>query len=393
MNFSDSDNFGSLNHAGFSKRYPTMGIGFCCLLVVILCNFFIGCRGEARQDEAAVSKSVSVTPLKSANAVAVERRFLGQVEATRQSDLGFELAGRVSEIMVDEGSVVAADAVLAELDTARLRAAQATLQARLSEAKADEELQRIRNKRLQTLQEVNAVSEQDSDDARLGFAQAQAVTQRIRTELDSIAVELDKSRLIAPFAGTVARRYLDEGAITAMGTPVLRLLEAKEFEVSVGITGKLAKSVHPGDSVRVADSGRSWTMQVDRISTERAAQIRTIQVYLTGGLSATSRTTGDLVDVYLPGPPLGEGYWAPRSALVEGERGLWALYVAAPEDAEGIYRIHRIDARLLRTVGQQVLVDGAFGTDALVVSEGRHRVTPGERVRLSEPTAHLAQNP
>ena len=43
--------------------------------------------------------------------------LLGQLEPVQNSQLGFELAGRVTSILVDEGDAVTAGQVLATLDT------------------------------------------------------------------------------------------------------------------------------------------------------------------------------------------------------------------------------------------------------------------------------------
>ena len=50
----------------------------------------------------------------------VTRRFIGQIEAPGRIDLGFELAGRVVEILAQEGDRVSRGAPLARLDTAAL---------------------------------------------------------------------------------------------------------------------------------------------------------------------------------------------------------------------------------------------------------------------------------
>lgn len=60
-----------------------------------------------------------------------ERRRVssGRVQARRASSLGFETAGRLATVHVDEGAQVDQGALLAELDTARLEARRAELDA------------------------------------------------------------------------------------------------------------------------------------------------------------------------------------------------------------------------------------------------------------------------
>ena len=64
----------------------------------------------------------------------VRRSFVGRLEARRSTDTGFELGGAVLRILVDEGDAVAKGQMLARLDTKRLGAKRAELEARVHEA-------------------------------------------------------------------------------------------------------------------------------------------------------------------------------------------------------------------------------------------------------------------
>ena len=62
--------------------------------------------------------------------------LLGQLEQVQGYQLGFELAGQVTSILVDEGDAVAAGQVLATLDTDLLRAQRRELIAAIEQAEA-----------------------------------------------------------------------------------------------------------------------------------------------------------------------------------------------------------------------------------------------------------------
>ncbi len=49
---------------------------------------------------------VRVAPVAMEDALTVRRRFVGMVEARRESRIGFELGGQVAEVLVDEGDAV-----------------------------------------------------------------------------------------------------------------------------------------------------------------------------------------------------------------------------------------------------------------------------------------------
>ena len=62
---------------------------------------------------------------------------MGRVEAKRQSRVGFELSGLVTELLADEGERVAPGQVIGRLDTARLEVQLKRLQGRRVELQAN----------------------------------------------------------------------------------------------------------------------------------------------------------------------------------------------------------------------------------------------------------------
>jgi membrane fusion protein, multidrug efflux system len=104
----------------------------------------------------------------------VTRRFTGQIEAAARTDLGFELGGRVTQVLVEEGDLVAEGQVLARLDTSALIPERAALEAELAALAADAELARLTLARNDALTERGFRSVAAQDDARLPWQRAEA---------------------------------------------------------------------------------------------------------------------------------------------------------------------------------------------------------------------------
>ncbi|MEM6978620.1 MAG: RND transporter, partial [Planctomycetota bacterium] len=76
------------------------------------------------------------------------------------------------------------------------------------------------------------------------------------------------------------------------------------------------------------------------------------------------------------------------ASLARGVRGLWSVYVAAPDDEASLMNlsdgvpatIQRRDVRVLQTAGQMTLVSGTVSLGQLVVMEGAQRIGPGVAV-------------
>ncbi|MEM7349587.1 MAG: efflux RND transporter periplasmic adaptor subunit [Acidobacteriota bacterium] len=321
-------------------------------------------------------------------AYAVERAFVGRVEAARTSDLGFELAGLVDRMLVEEGDWVEAGERLALLDQERLRSQRAELAAGLEEARAGLKLARATHQRVAEAAELDAVSDQEHDEARLELQVREAAVRQIEAQIRSLDVEITKSTLRAPYEGTVASRLVDEGEVVPAGQPVLRLLESQRLEARVGIAAGQAATLTPGDAIRVTVHGQSYPTRVKAVLPDRERRTRTVTVLLDfADLTAVGAEvrSGDLAEVLLVQRIEEPGFWLPAAALTESVRGLWACYVAEPDQQDSeLHRIARREVEVLHTETARVYVRGTLQPGERVVSGGVHRLVPGQRVQVAK---------
>ena len=255
----------------------------------------------------------------------VQERFVGRAEAARTSNLGFELAGTVTSIAKDEGQRVKEGEILATLDTARLDARREELVALLNQSEATLTLAKSTLERFSSAVVTNAVSKQQVDEANESKLKAAAAVTRVNSQIKAIDVDLKKSVLIAPFAGAVATRSVDEGTIVSPGISVLRLVEVDHLEVRVGFSLRAANGLTVGDKLDVVPAlagSSSVKATVERILPERGQRTRTVDVILTiDSPSKSGLRPGDLVEIPVNRTVNERGIWLPRTALTESSRG------------------------------------------------------------------------
>ena len=322
--------------------------------------------------------------------------FVGRVEAARSSDLGYEFSGLVSRLLVEEGDRVKSGQVLAELDTRRLRARRAELAAALKEAHASLSLAGSTRERTRRAFAERAVSAQQWDEARQRHEARKAAVGRIEARIAIVAVDIEKSRLAAPFEGIVARRYVDEGRVVSAGEPVYRLLEMDRLEVRGGIGSDHARRLAVGRELAVRIGRRRLAGTVRAILPDRTRETRTVDILLGLPPAARGIREGDLAELEMGDEISEPGIWLPRGSLTEGSRGLWACYVAEPMEggvgAEGrgpgdaTHRLARRPLELLHQQGDRAYVRGALDGGELVVSSGLHRIVPEQLVKISQTT-------
>jgi multidrug efflux system membrane fusion protein len=310
-----------------------------------------------------------------------ERQFIGQVEAQQSSLLGFEIPGRLNKVVFDEGSIVKAGDILAKLDTARLDAQTNEAEANLIKAKADSKLANSTYKRIHAAQQVNAVSEQEKDEAGEGKESTAAAVKVAKAQLQSIKVDAEKSNLIAPYDGIVIDRLVDEGNVVNVGQTVLELQQSSNYNIRIGVSHEMIKSLRVGDQKNVKANGQSYSAVITAILPLRSLT-RTIDVILKLNENKITIRPGDMVRLSLNYKVTTSGFWVPLTSLKEGRRGLWSLYIIEQNQNRLITKRRTIQVHY--TNNDHAFVSGALENGEMVITQGAFKLVPGQEVRVME---------
>ncbi len=306
-----------------------------------------------------------------------QRHFLGLVEADKRADLGFESAGQIADIAVNEGTTVTAGEVLAALDSRRLQAERRAAAAEMDTLLADLELAQLRAGRQKDLQASGAVSREAYDETRLRAEALRAQRKAVAARLQQIDIELEKQSLRAPYDGVVAALYQDAGAVTSPGTPVLRLIQSHVREAHIGIAPEMAGDLKPGNTYAL-----HWRQQ------ELPAVLRGVRPDVDPATRAAIAVfnlpaeplllDGESISLALPSYIDESGGWLPLSALLEGQRGIWNVLAVTPIENGFVTRREVVEVLELRD--DIAYVRGTLEDGQMVVADGVHRIAPGSPV-------------
>ncbi|MEM7025563.1 MAG: efflux RND transporter periplasmic adaptor subunit, partial [Pseudomonadota bacterium] len=307
---------------------------------------------------------------------AIEERFVGRLEPARETELAFERGGLVVEVLAEEGDRVVAGAAIVRLDRASLEAERDRLEAERNALLADRELAQITEERQRDLSAKGHSSVQRYDEARLATRALEARIGEIDAAIAGVDIDLRKSEVIAPFAGTIAARMVDEGAVVAAGSPLVRLLESDRPRARIGLSPEAAATLDPASSYSLEAEDVVLKASLVAIREDLATATRTVPV-LFDIEDAGQVRFGDLVELVVRREVGTSGFWLPRAALNEGQRGLWDVLVVV-ETADGS-EIARETVEILHVERDRVFVRGTLADQAVVIS-GPHRVIPGQKV-------------
>ena len=163
--------------------------------------------------------SLEILEVKMMDSYKITREFPGKLLPAQQSNLAFEIPGKINVINVDIGDAVKKGQILAELDNR-----EATAQLRQAKAKYDLALQILN--RYKDLRSEGHISIQDLDNANSEEIIA-------KSQFEFYKVKLEQTKLIAPFDGVIQNRYLDTGSVINGGIPIVEILGSKNVEAHI----------------------------------------------------------------------------------------------------------------------------------------------------------------
>ena len=191
----------------------------------------------------------------------------GQVEALQSIELRAEVEGRLTEINVREGAMVAEGEALFKVDDAELRA-------QVARAEADRDLAEQGLLRARQLLAENATSP-----AEVERAEAQA--RSARAQLDLLKLRLERTIVRAPFAGVAGARFVSLGDYVNNSTRLIALQTVNPQRAAFQVPERYADRLRPGQTVRfqvAALPGREFEGRVDFVDPQVQLPARTITV-------------------------------------------------------------------------------------------------------------------
>jgi RND family efflux transporter MFP subunit len=193
----------------------------------------------------------------------------GPLVVENQVDLAAQRDGVVSEVFIDTGAPVRKGQLLAKLDDRQLTADRDAAAAKASSIAADvknweagEKVAKSDFERNDAMWKANIVSQQVADRARYEYEAVQFEVERERENLKysqntlkSLDLELEKTNIVAPFAGVVARRYVHLGQEVSKNDRLFWISATGPLRLKFTLPEIYAGRVRRGTELVVSPSG------------------------------------------------------------------------------------------------------------------------------------------
>lgn len=299
---------------------------------------------------------VQVTTSSARDYVAVIRAS-GQTEAKRAVEIRAETAGRVASVGAEKGAWVDAGDLIVQLDEADRRA-------QLARAKAAVEHRRIEHEAARKL----AAKGFQAETRR---AEALAELQLARAEEARIQVDLDRTRIAAPFRAVLDQRPMEVGDYLQEGDPVATLIELDPMRAVVHVPEHEAPALVEGMQATVRlSSGAEMPAIVTYTAAAADPATRTFRIEAEFANPDGRIGQGMTAELRIPLPAQSAHHVSPSVFLLDDQGKIAVMTV----DGDDVARLRRIvvlgsddegawisglpESVRIVTVGQQLVSDG-----------------------------------
>jgi len=262
-----------------------------------------------------------------------------------------EVAGRVVAINLQEGKTVKRGTVLIELFNddlkAQLRKSQAQLQI------AEETL-----KRQSELIKVNGISQSDYD-------QAQLQVKSINADIEVLNVQIGRTKIKAPFDGTVGLRNVSLGAQVSPTIPLVTLREVDKLKLDFSVPEKYSSEIKAGTKVQFTIQGNDQKFDAEVLASEQGIESTTRNLKVRAVVDSPSQTLvpGAFATVELRLKQIEHALLIPTQAIIPQEK-IKCVIVASQGKAKfvtvktGIRNSSRIDVVSGINSGDTIITTG-----------------------------------
>ncbi len=364
-----------------ARRYAMGGAFLLVTVVAAACR-----RGDASADTTGVANAVMVGPenvtLVKAEVVRTGPTLSGAIDPERVATVRAEVPGAVMQTFAEPGQRVGAGALLARLDDTAIRDQALSARAGVATAQNAYDIAKRDLERADALVKAGAIPERDLERARNGALAAETQLANARAIEANARKQLDKTRIVAPFAGVLSARQVNAGDVVSPGAALFTIMDPSTMRLEASVPAQELALIRVGLPVEFTISGyptRRFTGYVTRINPTADPATRQVRIIATlpnagaalvGGLFAEGRIASETRTA--PVVPV---------AAVD-ERGVRPTVMRIRDG-----KVERVEVDLGLRDSQSETVEvrsGVVPGDTVLLGTARG-LTPGTPVRVSTP--------
>tara|TARA_R110000744_G_scaffold145205_7_gene257726 strand:+ start:27721 stop:28788 length:1068 start_codon:yes stop_codon:yes gene_type:complete len=256
------------------------------------------------------------------------------VVARNDARIAAEAAGRITFI-AEAGDRIEAGGLIAQMDDRQARIALDESRARLARATANGDYQSAEAARFEGLARNGTVPPTRLREVELARDLALQDVREARSAVSRAELELERTRILAPFAGRVVERLIQAGELSAPGRDIVRIVDIDHKEAVAQAPVAIAPYLSLGQEVVLTmGDGGSTTAPIRAIIPVGDAVSRTFEVRI--DLASSDWIVGSAARAAFPAETPRTQLAAPYDAVILRSTGAFIFTVDADNIAHQI---------------------------------------------------------
>lgn len=349
--------------------------GTTAIFIICLAFSLAGCsKTEPAKEEIPLVRAQTVNM----NAFGQAASYSGEVRGRYETQLAFQVSGKIVKRNIELGSIVHPGDVLMEIDAKDIQQTVNMSSAQVASAQSQLSLAESNLERYRKLYEQGAVSSMQLDQYQNAYEVAAAAARQASAQYAQGANQLGYSSLVADSSGVIAGISAEAGQVVSAGQPVITLVQDGDREIEINVPENRIDEMRNAGQIQVS----FWAMPGVVIE----GKVREISPVA----DKTTRTYK--VRISLVNPPPGINLGMTANVAVTGRSGQSFAYIPLSAiyqtgDTPNVWVVQDGTAHLrpvkIGAFGdQQVQVLEGLQNGDVIVTAGVQKLREGQKVRL-----------
>lgn len=307
--------------------------------------------------------------------------YAGEVRGRYESQLAFQVSGKIIKRNVQLGSIVHAGDVLMQIDPKDINQTVNSSSAQVYSAESQLKLAESNLQRYRQLYAQSAISRAQLDQYENAYEVAQAAVRQASAQYGQSANQLDYSLLRADATGAIAGITAEAGQVVSAGQTVVTIIRDGEREVEISVPENRIEELRKATQLTVS----FWALPGIKVS----GQVREIAPMA----AASTRTYQVRISLLNPPPEVKLGMTAAvsLSSMDKQNANLIAIPMSAiyqTQDTPGVWVVTDSTVRLrpvqIVSLGNNLAQVSGLRSGEIIVTAGVHKLREGQQVRGPE---------
>jgi RND family efflux transporter MFP subunit len=304
--------------------------------------------------------------------------YAGEVRGRYESQLAFQVGGKVSKRFVDLGMAVQAGDILMRIDPKDVKEIINNNAAQLSAAQAQQKLAESNLARYKQLYVQDAISKSELDYYQNAYDVASAAIRQATAQYEQGTNQLSYTRLVADQAGVVSYIGAETGQVVSAGEMVMTIVYDGEREIEIHVPENRLRGLKEDPTCEVL----FWALPEVRVE----GRVREIAPMA----NAFTRTYKVRISLVNPPPEVNLGMTA-SVKMKHGDHSivntipLTALYQTENQPCVWVVKDNMVTLRVVE-VGLQdndlVQILSGLQAGEVIVTAGIHKLQPKQQIKV-----------